>query len=91
MAIKAKLMTAEELLEMPDDGFRYDLVKAELIKTPPAGHMSSFREMRVGSRLAVYVDENRLGRVYGASGDFTLARGPDTVLAPYAAFVSPRN
>ncbi len=87
MATKPKLMTAEELLEMPDDGFRYELVRGELIKIPPAGHMSSFREMRVGSRLAVYVDENRLGRVYGASGGFTLAIGPDTVLAPDAAFV----
>ena len=80
-------MTAEELLAMPDDGYRYELVRGELIKMPPAGHMSSFREMRVGSRLAVYVDENRLGRVYGPSGGFTLAIGPDTVLAPDASFV----
>lgn len=87
MTTKAKLMTAEQLLAMPDDGFRYELVRGELIKMPPAGHMSSFREMRVGSRLALYVDENRLGRVYGASGGFTLARGPDTVLAPDASFV----
>ena len=87
MATKAKLMTAEELLRMPDDGFRYELVRGELIRMPPAGHMSSFHEMRVGSRLAVYVDENRLGRVYGASGGFTLERAPDTVLAPDAAFV----
>ena len=87
MAATTKLMTAEELLEMPEDGFRYELVRGELVKMPPAGHMSSFREMRVGSRLAVYVDENRLGRVYGASGGFTLERGPDTVLAPDAAFV----
>ena len=87
MATKAKLMTAEELLAMADDGFRYELVRGELIKMPPAGHMSSYREMRVGSRLAVYVDENGLGRVYSASGGFTLETDPDTVLAPDAAFV----
>ena len=48
MATTTKLMTAEELLEMPDDGFRYELVRGELVKMPPAGHMSSFYEMRVG-------------------------------------------
>ena len=56
MATTTKLMTAEELLEMPDDGFRYELVRGELVKMPPAGHMSSFREMLIGSRLlTVYV------------------------------------
>ena len=51
MATTTKLMTAEELLEMPDDGFRYELVRGELVKMPPAGHMSSFREMLIGSHL----------------------------------------
>ena len=32
MATTTKLMTAEELLEMPDDGFRYELVRGELVK-----------------------------------------------------------
>ena len=66
MATTTKLMTAEELLEMPDDGFRYELVRGELVKMPPAGHMSSFREMLIGSHLTVYVRENRLGRAYMA-------------------------
>ena len=87
MATTTKLMTAEELLEMPDDGFRYELVRGELVKMPPAGHMSSFREMLIGSHLTVYVRENRLGRAYGASGGFRLESDPDTVLAPDAAFV----
>ena len=37
MATTTKLMTAEELLEMPDDGFRYELVRGELVKMPPTG------------------------------------------------------
>ena len=55
MATTTKLMTAEELLEMPDDGFRYELVRGELVKMPPAGHMSSFYEMRVGIKLGAFV------------------------------------
>jgi hypothetical protein len=34
-------ITAEELLKMPDDGFRYELVKGELVKIAPAGRGAS--------------------------------------------------
>ena len=87
MATKAKLMTAEELLEMPDDGFRYELVRGELIKMPPAGHMSSFLELRVGAKLLDFVEANGLGRAYSSNGGFMLESNPDTVLAPDASFV----
>ena len=37
MATRTRPVTAEELLRMPDDGFRYELVKGELRKMVPAG------------------------------------------------------
>ena len=37
MVTTTPLMTAEELLNMPDDGFRYELVRGELRKRPLAG------------------------------------------------------
>ena len=82
-----RLVTAEELLDMPDDGFRYELVRGELIKMPPAGHMPSFYELNIGGELRAFVKANRLGRVYSSSGGFRLETNPDTVLAPDAAFV----
>ena len=87
MATKTGLMTAEELLAMPDDGFRYELVRGELVQMAPAGHMSSFYEMRMGIKLGAFVEDNGLGRTYSASGGFTLEVNPDTVLAPDVAFV----
>lgn len=87
MATTTQLMTAEELLDMPDDGFRYELVRGELVKMPPAGHMSSFYELIIGAELRSFVRAHGLGRVYGASGGFRLETNPDTVLAPDAAFV----
>ena len=87
MATKAKLMTAEELLAMPDDGFRYELVRGELVQMPPAGHMSSFLELRVGAKLLDFVEANALGRAYSSNGGFRLESEPDTVLAPDASFV----
>ena len=37
MVAKTRLVTAEELLDMPDDGYRYELVRGELRKMAPAG------------------------------------------------------
>ena len=46
------LLTAEELLKMPDDGYRYELVKGVLRKMPPAGfEHGTIRTIKIGSRL----------------------------------------
>ncbi|MXY47009.1 MAG: Uma2 family endonuclease [Chloroflexi bacterium] len=87
MVTTTKLVTADELMEMPDDGFRYELVRGDLIQMAPAGHMSSFHEMQVGAMLHNFVKSNELGRVYSSSGGFRLESNPDTVLAPDASFV----
>ena len=88
MATTTKLMTAEELLEMPDDGFRYELVRGELVKMPPAGRIHGKRGNRVNYSLSAHVYENNLGEVYLAESGFHLASNPDHVLAPDVAFVS---
>ncbi len=38
MTIEARQVTAEELLRMPDDGSRHELVEGELRKMVPAGN-----------------------------------------------------
>ena len=80
-------MTAEELLEMPDDGFRYELVRGELVKMPPAGFYHGVTGNRLNRSLSNYVYENELGEVCMAETGFLLERSPDHVLAPDAAFV----
>ena len=84
----SKLFTADELLQMPDDGWRYELVEGRLVKMAPAGYGHGIYAMRIGSRMAVYVDQHGLGRVLAAETGFRLAANPDTVLAPDVAFVS---
>lgn len=88
MAIQETLVTAEELLAMPDDGFRYELVRGELRKMPPAGSQHGYVAMNIGTSLNVHVKANGLGRVYAAETGFRLASDPDTVRAPDAAFIS---
>ena len=47
--------------------------------------------MRIGLRLATFVDTNQLGTAYAAETGFLLGRDPDTVRAPDAAFVTGRR
>lgn len=88
MSVATELMTAEEFLMMPDDGFRYDLVKGELFKMSPVGGEHGVRIGRLTGALSHYVDVNDLGEVFGAETGFKLFRNPDTVRAPDIAFVS---
>ena len=87
MVAKTQLVTAEELLDMPDDRFMYELVRGELRKMAPAGSGHSISGVEIATSLNIHVKANNLGRVFGADAGFLLARDPDTVRAPDAAFV----
>ena len=80
-------MTANELLAMPDDGYRYELVKGELTRMAPTGHKHGIVTMDLAAPLHQHVKENNLGAVYGAETGFVITQNPDTVRAPDVAFV----
>ncbi len=80
-------MTAEDLWKQPDDGNRYELVKGVLRKMPPAGFEHGIRAAEIGGLLHAHVKKHRLGYVCGAETGFRIARHPDTVRAPDAAFL----
>lgn len=85
---RVQRITAEELLRLPDDGFRYELVEGELKRMTPAGFRHGAIVMNLSRPLAEYVASNRLGLVAGAETGFKLKANPDTVRAPDIAFVS---
>ncbi len=87
MVAKTQLVTAEELLDMPDDGFKYELVRGELRKMAPAGSEHSVSGVEIATSMNIHVKANNLGRVFGADAGFLISRDPDTVRAPDAAFV----
>ena len=88
MTTQTRLMTAEELFKMPDDGYhRYELVRGELRKMPPPGAYHGKSATRVGRPLADHVDENHLGEVYIGEVGFRIGSNPDHVRAPDVAFV----
>jgi Uma2 family endonuclease len=87
MTADVKLMTAEELAAMPDDGNRYELVNGELIAMAPSFARHGMIAGAIAVSLGHHVKTNRLGAVLVADAGFVLTRGPDTVRAPDAAFV----
>lgn len=82
-----KLMTAEDLWQLDDSEHRYDLIRGELIQMSPAGAEHGELAMTIGGFLWSHARKHRLGKTYGAETGFILARDPDVVLAPDAAFV----
>jgi len=88
MDVVRQHVTVDELLHMPDDGFRYELVRGELRRMTPAGSQHGRIAVRITWRLARHVEENQLGTVYAAETGFRLSSNPDTVRAPDVAFVS---
>jgi Uma2 family endonuclease len=81
-------MTATDLLRLPDDGKRYELVEGELRMMTPA----SPRHGRIANIMAFlltqHAREHDLGIVYAAETGFQLRENPDTVRAADAAFVA---
>ena len=83
----AALVTADELLQMKNDGFRYELVRGELRKMSPAGHRHGRIALNLTGPLFQHVRTCDLGAVYAAETGFKLAEDPDLVRAPDVAFV----
>ena len=92
MTTTATLMTADELLAMPDDGYhRYELVKGELITMAPAGGEHGAIGMNAGTYINVFVRQNDLGAVFNSDTGFIISTDPDTVRCPDVSFVRKEN
>jgi Uma2 family endonuclease len=79
--------TASELYAMPDDGFRYELVKGELRRMSPSGSEHGAIIINISVLLAQHVRSEKLGVCFGAETGFKIASAPDTVRAPDVAFI----
>jgi Uma2 family endonuclease len=85
--IERRRMRADELFMMPDDGFRYELVRGELRRMSPTGEEHGLLVTRLTLSLGNHVEREKLGAVYTGEPGFKLRSDPDTVRAPDLAFV----
>jgi len=88
MRVGTPLITAEEFLLMPDDGWRYELVRGKLRRLPLPGFRHGRIANRIGFHLTAHVQGNDLGVVVAAETGFLLHSDPDEVRGADVAFVS---
>lgn len=91
MSVAATLLTAltaEDLLQMPRDDWRYELVEGVLYRMPPPGFEHGSLAGQLNGLLFAHVSQHKLGRVLAAETGFQISSDPDTVRAPDVAFVS---
>jgi len=81
------LTTVEQLLRMPRDGHRYELIQGELKEMSPTGNEHGMVLFRICGLLDAYLRRHKLGEGTGGDSGFILARDPDTVLCPDVAFI----
>ena len=88
MTTAKKLLTADDLLAMPDDGKWYELVRGELIEMPPPSFMHMVVTGRVGHLFASFVVEHNLDFIYGPEAAAYIEQRPDTVRAADYALIA---
>ena len=88
MTTAKKLLTADDLLAMPDDGMRRELIQGELIEMPPASDDHGFVGNEASWRMSSFIHQHGLGRGRMAETGFWIEVDPDTVLAPDYAYIS---
>jgi Uma2 family endonuclease len=86
MATTTKRYTAEDLQRMSTDE-PWEIWEGELRKVPGAGGDASDLAHWIGVLISLFVRPRRLGMVTGADGTYIVARDPQTVIVPDAAFV----
>lgn len=87
------LATEADLLRMPDDGYKYELVDGE-IRMSPGGARHGQVGVRLSAVLHAFVSERNLGHVFESSTGFRLpggnVRSPDVCFVQAARFESER-
>ena len=81
MVMTKKPLTAADMLAMPEDGKRYELVRGELIEMPPPSIWHSVVVGQIGWVIGGYIRRNNLPFIDGPGTAAYIAREPDTIIA----------
>jgi Uma2 family endonuclease len=85
--LDTRLLTIEEFARLPDDGWRLELVRGQVIREPPAGFDHGDISARIVAFIHEFIRDRGLGRVVTSESGFVLFDEPPTVRAPDVAFV----
>jgi Uma2 family endonuclease len=88
MTTSHRLMTADELARLPDDGQRHRLKAGELVTVSPGNKRHGKYTMRLSIPLGAWVYAHGLGELYTAETGFKLRSDPDDIQAPDLAYAT---
>src|SRR5258708_2665383 len=86
MTTQERLYTVEDMLHMPDDGRRYELLNGELIEMPPSSKQNTVLAAWIIHLLISYVVPKGLGFVSGPDGGYQI--NENNSYQPDAGFIS---
>ncbi len=86
MSTQTKLITADELLAMPRDGNRYELIRGVLIRKMPTGDHHGDTTALISYFITQYTFETGSGATRVGEPGYRLESDPDTVRAPDIAW-----
>jgi len=72
-------MTDEELLNLPKNGYKYEYINGELVKTPGTMLRGNIG-LRLGHLIDKYLDQNSIAEVYGSNTGYRMRS--DDLLSP---------
>jgi Uma2 family endonuclease len=87
-AAEDRTYVVEDLYELPDDGYRYELLAGSLLREPRPGTLHGLVVTSVTVALAEWARAGDTGVVLTGDSGFILERGPDTVRGPDVAWIS---
>ena len=73
MTTAAHPMTADDLLRMPDDGYRTELVRGKLVRRPYIGFDYGVLGSRIWGRLSLHISAHELGESPSSKVGFQFA------------------
>jgi Uma2 family endonuclease len=82
------LLTAKDLLSLPDPDLPHELVRGVLRRVMPAAGSHGLVVGEATVILGQHVRAQGLGRLFTEATGFILARDPDTLLCPDIAFIA---
>ena len=89
MTTKHKLITGDELLLMPRDGNRYELIRGGLVEKMPTGNPHRLAVTQITIALGNYANANDYGEAGAGEPGYRLERDPDTVRAADVVWIAP--
>lgn len=80
--------TIADLERLPDDDYKYDLVRGWLVREPPAGGRHGEINSELIIALGNHLRRTGQGRVFSPETGFVLVEDPPTVRGPDVAYVA---